>query len=74
MTNEKSYKTGIENMMIKMLGKERPLDSDINRIEFKQDGVLYTITPEKPEGFRIHRNDGERITLYPCVRNEIVVR
>ena len=61
-------------MKIKRLDKKRDLDIDTVRIEFVQNGVRYTIANEIPEGFRIHRNDGERITMHPCVRNEVVIR
>jgi len=60
-------------MIIVRIGKNKPASEEVNRIEFFQNGVKYTITPEIPEGFKVHRNDGEKIALHPCVRSEIVV-
>ena len=63
-----------EQMIIKKLGRIQQAEVCVNRIEFIQDDVRYTITPELPHGFRIHRNDGEQIALSPCVRNEVIIR
>jgi len=64
-------------MKLERIDAERDIGRDgIALITFSSNGEKYTITDEYG-GFRLHKHDaigGNRLSITPCVSNEIIIK